>query len=152
MTKTSEPKKRLDIRIAADLRDGLDLQAKQSGKSLTAVVEDMLAADLARRQGEIVESGTLPTIRAAVREEVGMQIAELYGKLADDLMKRMSRADNRLAAIGAKGARSAGIAWRLVYALLVSHKSERYAKDAYEDAKVKAGKELAQREENIPGT
>jgi len=144
-----EPRKRLDIRIAAELRDALDRQADESGQMLTAIVERYIVDGMARDQGQLVESSTLPAIRAAVREEVARQMSELYQQLADDLAARMKRADNRLAAISAKGARSAGIAWRLVYALL--HKQwPQFARDAFEDAKKKAGEELAQRGD-IPG-
>ncbi|MGH2478033.1 MAG: hypothetical protein ACRDHW_00030 [Ktedonobacteraceae bacterium] len=146
------PRKRLDIRIAAELREALDQQADQSGQMLTAIVERYIVDGMARDNGELVESSTLPAIRAAVREEVAKQFTELYSKLADDLNARLKRADNRLAAIGAKGARSAGIAWRLAFNVLLEQTTAQHAREVYEDAKAKAGKELAQREENIPGT
>lgn len=36
-------KKRLDLRIEGDLRDGIDLESKRTGKSLTAIVEGYIA-------------------------------------------------------------------------------------------------------------
>lgn len=146
------PRKRLDIRIAAELREALDRQADESGQMLTAIVERYIVDGMARDQGELVESSTLPAIRSAVREEVARQMSELYAKLADDLAARMKRADNRLASLGAKGARSAGIAMRLVYSLLAKQSTPEFAREAYEDAKAIVGKALASREEQIPGT
>ena len=56
-------KKRLDIRIAEDLRDGIDLVASRDGHSLTAIVERYVRDGLARDNGQLVEQSTLPLIR-----------------------------------------------------------------------------------------
>src|SRR5690242_7178011 len=115
-------KKRLDIRIAEELRDGVDLVAQRNGQNLTTVVERYVRDGLARDNGMLVEESSLPEIRAAVQEEVGKTMAELYQKLSDDLKSHLKetarRSDNRLAALIVKAARSAGIGQRMIYALV----------------------------------
>src|ERR1043166_7394175 len=63
-------KKRLDIRIEEDLRDGVERLSQQNGQTLTAVVERYVRDGLARDNGELVEQQSLPEIRKGVREEV----------------------------------------------------------------------------------
>jgi hypothetical protein len=135
-------KKRLDIRIESALRDGLDQCAEQSGAMLTTIVERYLQEGLARDAGQLVEIQSLPEIRAIVRDETSRTISQLYEQLSADLAKNAKRDTERLAKMSANGWRDAGIAWRLLYALISKVVSAEYARQAYEDAKAKAGKAM----------
>jgi hypothetical protein len=140
-------KKQLHMRIAEHLRAGLDLRVEQSGKPLTAIVERYLAEGLARDAGIVIEIQSLPEIRAAVREETSRAIGQLYQQLSADLAKASKRDTERLAKLGAHGWRDAGIAWRLLYALISHLVSKDAAREWFEDAKAKAGKALKAGEE-----
>jgi hypothetical protein len=135
-------KKRLDVRIEEELRDGLDQRAEQSSQQLTAIVERYITEGLARDAGKLVEIQSLPEIRAAVRDETTRAIGQLYQQLVADLAKANKRDTERLAKMGSNTWRDAGIAWRLLYALLSHMVGGDKARDWYEDAKAKAGKAL----------
>jgi outer membrane PBP1 activator LpoA protein len=139
-------KKRLDIRIAEELRDGIDLVASRDGHTLTTVVERYIEKGLARDNGELIEQSSLPAIRAAVREEVAKAMTELYQQLSADLQKSAKRSDDRLAALIIKAARSAGIAQRMLLSLAGKVLGQDAAMRAYEDAREKAGKDIAKPE------
>jgi hypothetical protein len=136
-------KKRLDIRIEEDLRDGVELLSRQNGQTLTAVVERYVRDGLARDNGELVEQQSLPEIRKAVREEVGKAIQELRGDLLVDLQKSVKRGDDRLAGLILKGVRYAGIGQRMIYSLIAKTSGAEFAARAYDDAKEKTGKDIA---------
>src|SRR5436190_13912065 len=110
-------KKQIGLRVEAHLKDGLNDQAGRSNKPATALLEEYIAAGLARDNGELIEQNSLPAIRAAVREEVGKAMQELYQQFSDDLQKSARRSDDRLAALIVKAARSAGIAQRMLFSL-----------------------------------
>src|SRR5512140_2775195 len=97
-------KKQLGLRVEKQLKDELDDRTERTGRPVTAILEEYIAAGLARDNGELVEQQSLPEIRKAVRDEVHQAIQELRGDL--------------LAGLIVKGIRNAGIAQRMVYALL----------------------------------
>jgi hypothetical protein len=140
-------KKQLGLRVEAHLKDGLADQAGRSGKAATTLLEEYIAAGLARDNGELIEQNSLPAIRAAVREEVGKAMQELYQQLSADLQKSARRSDDRLAALIVKAARSAGIGQRMIYALIAKVVNPNYAAQAYEDAKERTGKDIARPDE-----
>jgi len=140
-------KKRLDIRIESDLRDGLDHRVLQTGRQLTAIVEQYIKDGLARDAGQLVEIQSLPEIRATVREETSRAIGQLYQQLSTDLAKSAKKSDDRLAKLSANSVRNGGIAWRMLYALIHKLVSAEYAKTVYDDAKEKAGKALRNEDE-----
>lgn len=144
-------KKQLGLRVEDHLKDGLDAQSERTGRSTTAILEEYIAAGLARDSGELVEQHSLPAIRAAVREEVARAMQELYdrlyGQLSADLQKSARRSDDRLAALIVKAARYAGIGQRMLYAYLSKTVNPQYAERAYEDAKEKTGKDIARPDE-----
>lgn len=135
-------KKRLDVRVEAELRDGLDQRAEQTGQQLTAIVECYITEGLARDAGQRVEIQSLPEIRAAVRDETTRVMSQLYEQLSTDLAKASKRDTERLAKMSANTWRDAGIAWRMLYALVSHLAGADKARDWYEDAKAKAGRAL----------
>jgi len=139
-------KKRLDIRIAEELRDGIDLAAAREGHTITTIVEQYIEKGLARDNGELIEESSLPAIRAAVREEVGKAMTELYEKLSTDLQKSVKRSDDRLSALITKAARGGGISWRIVYSLAAKLVNQDFAAKVLDDAREKAGKDIAKPE------
>ena len=140
-------KHRLEIRIDADIRAGLDIEVRRSGKSLTAVVEEYISQGLARSQGKMIEVESLPEIRAAVRDETSRVIGQLYQQLSTDLAKSAKKSDDRLAKLSANSVRNGGIAWRMIYSLIHKLVSPEYAQTVYNDAKEKAGKALRNEDE-----
>jgi hypothetical protein len=140
-------KKQLGLRIDAKLKDALDERAQRTGTPATAILETYIAAGLARDNGELIEQSSLPAIRVAVREEVAKAIADLRQQLSADLAKSARRSDDRLAALIVKSARYAGIAQRMLYALVSKTAGQQFASAAYEDAREKTGKDLARPDE-----
>jgi hypothetical protein len=71
---------------------------------------------------------------------------ELYQQLSADLQKSARRSDDRLSALIVKAARSAGIAQRMLLSLAGKLVSQDFATRVYEDAREKAGKDIARPE------
>jgi hypothetical protein len=144
------PKERFDIRISPDLRRKLDVQAERSG-GITALAERYFTEGLARDSGELVEQSSLPAIREAVRSEFNACMDQLYERLRADLQQATRKSDDRLAAIGVKGARSAGIAQRMLFSLAAKLVSYDFAMKTWESAKEQTGKALVKPEEKAEG-
>jgi hypothetical protein len=135
-------KKRLDIRLESELRDGLDQRVQQSGDLLTTLVERYIAEGLARDAGQLIEVQSLPEIRAIVQQETTRAIEQLYEQLSTNLVRAAKRDTERLAKLSANGWRDSGIAWRLLYALASHTVGNTKVREWYEDAKAKAGKAI----------
>lgn len=113
---------------------------------------------LSIKKGEIIEQQSLPVIRDIVQSEVRKALAQLRTDLREDMrleftneMKALARAsDNRLAALLVRAIRDSNVARRLIYANLARSHGPDFANRAYEDAKQKAGKDLARRDEMEP--
>ncbi len=140
-------KERLDIRISAQLRHQLDARVEQSGTSITKLTERYLTEGVARDNGEVVEQSSLPAIREAVRSEFTACMDQLYERLSRDLQQSARKSDDRLAALSVKGARSAGIAQRMVFSLASKLVSYDFAMKIWESAKEQTGKALVKPEE-----
>ena len=147
MEKEQNMKKRLDIRIAEELRDEVDLVSTRNGQTVTAVVERYVRDGLAHENGELIEQSSLPAIRQTVREEVGKAMQELYQQLSTDLQKAVQRGDNRLAALIVRSARYAGIGQNLVYSLMMKTVGQDFASMSFVAAKEQIGKEIARPDE-----
>src|SRR5205809_512775 len=89
-----------------------------------------------------------PTCKSfySVREKVSKVMQELYQQLSADLQKSARRSDDRLSALIVKAARSAGIAQRMLLSLAGKLVTPDFATRAYEDAREKAGKDIAKPE------
>ena len=140
-------KERLDIRISAQLRHQLDARVEQSGTSITKLTDRYLTEGVARDNGEVVEQSSLPAIREAVRSEFTACMDQLYERLSRDLQQSARKSDDRLAAISVKGARSAGIAQRMLFSLASKLVSYDFAMKIWESAKEQTGKTLVKPEE-----
>ena len=119
-------------------------------KPATTLLEEYIAAGLARDNGELIEQNSLPAIRAAVREEVSQAMTELYQQLSADLQRSAKKSDDRLAALIVKAARSAGIAQRMVFSLSSKLVSNEFALKIWDSAKEQTGKALVKPEESSP--
>src|SRR5215472_14006204 len=144
------PKKQIGLRVEAHFKDRLSDQAEQSNKPATTLLEEYIAAGLARDNGELIEQNSLPAIRAAVREEVSQAMTELYQQLSADLQRSAKKSDDRLAALIVKAARSAGIAQRMVFSLSSKLVSNEFALKIWDSAKEQTGKALVKPEESSP--
>jgi CRP-like cAMP-binding protein len=143
-------KKQVGLRVEGRLKDGLQDQAKRSGKPETTLLEEYIAAGLARDNGELVEQNSLPAIRVAVKEEVAKAMQELYQQLSTDLQKSARRSDDRLAALIVKAARYSGIGQRMLYSLMAKTVNPDFAAKMFETAKEQTGKDIARPDETKP--
>jgi len=116
----------------------------------TSILEDYMAAGLARDNGELIEQNSLPAIRAAIREEVAKAMQDLYQQLSVDLQKSARRSDDRLAALIVKAARYSGIGQRMLYSLTAKMVTQDFAAKMYEAAKEQTGKDIARPDETKP--
>lgn len=144
---------RLDAWIPEDLKTYLAERARREDRKMNQVLADILTAERAREQGAIVEQQSLPIIREIVSSELRKQLAQQRTDVQQDMaleftneMKSMQRAsDNRLAALIVRACRDSSICRRLAYSMLSKSHGPKFAMEVYEDARTKAGKELAQR-------
>ncbi|MBA2393055.1 MAG: hypothetical protein H0V70_09955 [Ktedonobacteraceae bacterium] len=113
----------------------------------TSILENYIAAGLARDSGELIEQNSLPAIRQAIREEVAKAMQELYQQLSTDLQKSARRSDDRLAALIVKAARYSGIGQRMLYSLMAKTVNPDFAAKMFETAKEQTGKDIARPEE-----
>jgi CRP-like cAMP-binding protein len=143
-------KKQIGLRVEARLKDGLAERAERTGLPETSILEDYMAAGLARDNGELIEQNSLPAIRQAVREEVAKAMQDLYQQLSVDLQKSARRSDDRLAALIVKAARYSGIGQRMLYSLTAKMVTQDFAAKMYEAAKEQTGKDIARPDETKP--
>ncbi len=128
--------------------------AKDEG-SQNAVVERLIRDEAARKGGAIIEQQSLPVIYDIVQSELRKALAQQRIDLREEMqqeftneIKPLHRAsDNRLAALLVRVQRDSNIARRLIYANLARSYGPDFAKLAYEDARERAGKEMARRDE-----
>jgi predicted transcriptional regulator len=143
--------KQLNVWIRSDLRDAIREVAEQRGRTMTTVVEELLAQGIARLRGEVIEQQSLPVVREAIQREVERANAQLAQTLREwlsteflnELTAREKKGDDRLAALVVRAIREGGLARRLLYPLLARLISESFAATAYQDAVEKTGKDLA---------
>ena len=140
-------KKQLGLRVEGHLKDGLSDQARRTGISETKILEEYIAAGLARDSGELIEQNSLPAIREAVRqtvkEEVNRAFSELYTQLSADLQKSARRSDDRLASLIVKAARYSGIGQRMLYSFMAKMVNPDFAAKMFEAAREQVGKDIA---------
>jgi len=141
-------KTQLNLWVRQDLKDSLAELATQQEQTSASLAAALLEQGIARLRGEIVEQQALPIIREIVATELRKTKAELRQDFHDDLRTELKehaqRSDNRLAALIVRAIRESGIAWRLVYSLMARQTSTGITREAYEDAKAKAGASLKQ--------
>jgi len=122
---------------------------------MNVIADELLALGIATKRGEVIEQQSLPVIRDIVQTELRKTLAQQRSDLREDMgleftnkLKALQRAsDNRLAALMVRALRDSNIARRLIYAMLARTHGPDFALRAYEDAKEKAGKEIARRDE-----
>jgi flagellar biosynthesis/type III secretory pathway protein FliH len=140
-------KKRLDVRVEAEIRDGVELEAQRTGHSLSAIVERYVRDGLAKDHGELIEANSLPEVRAAVREEVAKSMSEAYLQLERNLDRMTHRNDERLVKLILRAARYAGHSQHMVHAFLAKQFGRELADRILVAAKEVVGKEIAHRGE-----
>jgi hypothetical protein len=138
-------KERLFFRIPATLKHQLDDRVARGDTNMTQLMERYITEGLARDAGELIEQSSLPAVSQAVRIELSKSLGDLYDRLSADLQRSARKSDDRLAALIVKSARSAGIAWRMAFAILTKTAGHDAAIKAYDDAKERTGKDLAAR-------
>jgi hypothetical protein len=146
-------KKRLDVHVDEERYDYIKEMSEKSGIPMNVITDELLAIGIAVKRGEVIEQQSLPIIREIVSSELRRTTAQLREAIREDMQleftdefKALTRqSDNRLAAIMMRIARDSNIARRLVYSVLAKAHGPDFALLAYEDAREKAGKELANR-------
>ncbi len=140
------PKKRLELRIEPELRDGLDVETARTGTPLTTLVERYIRDGLARDHGQLIETDSLPEIRAAVREETARAIGAAYQQLETGLDRMTHRNDERLVKLIVNAARYAGHGQHMVHSLIAKQYGRDLADRILEAAREVVGKEIARRD------
>ena len=138
-------KKRLDVWIPSDIRDYITQEAQATGKPLNMITSELLTHAIAARRGEILESQALPLIRHIVQSEVTQALMRAQEPLLAEMKAQDRRSADRLAALIVQAARSAIITRRLAFTLLAKAYGQAYAQQVYDDARERAGQELAGR-------
>jgi hypothetical protein len=144
------PDKQLNVWIPEELKTYLSERANQEGRGMNMLVADLIRRDMARRTGKAVEQQSLPAIQEIVRAEIRQAAAQLRHDLREDIKldavdvihDQLRRGFDRLAALCVHAIRSAGICFRLVYALLAKAYGPSFAREALEDAREKVHREL----------
>ncbi len=148
-------RKRLDVHIEAERYDYIKEASERIGLPMNVITDELLALGIATKRGEVIEQQSLPVIRDIVQTELRKALAQQRSDLREDMSleftnewKALQRAsDNRLAALMVRGLRDSNVARRLIYAMLARSHGPDFASRAYEDAKEKAGKEIARKDE-----
>lgn len=143
----------LNVWISVEAKQYLDERYEREGRHLNEQIEDYIRQHMAVHRGEIVEQQSLPVIHEIVDTTLRKYTAQLRADLREDLrfdvlepMKTVSRnSDDRLASLIVRAVRDAGIIRRLLYALVAKTFGAEFAQEAHENAKGRAGKELASR-------
>jgi hypothetical protein len=143
----------LNVWIPKDLKDYLADRAKRDNKQgMNIVIADLIRQERAREQGEVVEQQSLPVLQEMIRQEVRQALAEHRREIRADLVLELDeqrdylrRGFDRLASLMVHAIRNAGIGRRLTYAILSTAQGSDFAQKAFEDAKGKVQRELAQK-------
>jgi hypothetical protein len=145
-------RKRLDVMISTELYDYIKEQSEKTGTPMNALTDELLAQAIATKRGEVIEQQSLPVIREIVQSELRKALAQHRTDFLEALMLEIKNAlaatANRLAALLVMTARDSIIARRLLYTLLSRAYGADFAMQAYEDSRVKAGKEMSNRRTN----
>lgn len=136
-------KKRLDVWIQSNLRDYIAEEAQTTGKPQNMITNELLAHAIAARRGEIMESQALPLIRQIIQNEVNQALVRWQVSLVAEIKAEDRRGTDRLATLIVQAVRSASIARRLAFTLLSKAYGQLYAQQVYDDARERAGQELA---------
>jgi gamma-glutamylcysteine synthetase len=146
-------KVQLNVWISKEAKCHLDECYQREGRHYTEQIEDYIRHDIAVHRGEIVEQQSLPVISELVDTTLRKYTAQLRTDLREDMQLEIVDAvqtiirnsDNRLAGLIVRAVRDAGIIRRFLYALVAKQFGAAFAKEAHDDAKEKAGQELAAR-------
>ncbi len=148
-------KDRLNIYLDPDISAAVRALAGNEELKISRVAEELITLGLSIKKGEVVEQQSLPIIHdiveAALRKALAQQRADIQQDMQLEFtneIKSLHRvSDNRFAALLVRAQRDSNIARRLIYAHLARAYGPDYARLTYEDAKEKAGKEMARRDE-----
>lgn len=143
----------LNVWISVESKNYLDERYKREGRHRNEQIEEFIRHDMAVRNGEIIEQHALPVISEIVEAKLQKHLAHFRTDLRQDMqfellepVKTVIRSsDNRLAGLIVRAVRDAGIIRRFLYALVAKQFGAAFAKEAHDDAKEKAGQELAAR-------
>jgi len=144
---------RLNIWISEEAKDYLEQRKNQENKpGMNVIVEELVRADMARRQGSIIEQQSLPAITETVRAEVRLATADLRRELRQDReLESIAERDflrkhfDRVAGLVVHSIRNSGIGRRLIYSMLAKAYGVEFALEVFQDAKEKTKVELLPR-------
>ncbi len=141
------PEQQLNVWIPDEYKQALTQRAKREGRSVKAVIEDLIEQDLARQQGDLLEQQSLPLIREIVSIEVKRAIAQLRRDLLEDIKREIldvvQNNNTRLSKLVTRTVRDSGVIRRLLYALVAKTLGTTFAAKAYQDAMDNTVKELS---------
>ena len=150
---SSNGKYQLNVWISEQADAYLTQCYERDGRHRNEIIERLIQQDIAVHAGERVERQSLPVINESIDTALRKYTAQLRTDLREDMqleiveaVRTISRAsDNRLAGLIVRTMRDAGIIRRMLFAFVAKRFGTEFATEAYEDAKAKAGAELAAR-------
>ncbi len=144
-----EETKQLNVWLPVELRDYVAQRAEDEKRGMNLIIADLIRQDMVQRQSDLVQGNTLALVREMLTEEMQKAHTQLRRSLRDDREAEaeeardwMKKQVDRLAGLSVMAIRNAGIARRLVYAVLSKAHGPTFAKAVYDDAVEKAKKEL----------
>ncbi len=151
--RSANGKEQLNVWISVEGHHYLNERAEREDRHLNELIEEFIRRDMAVHSGEIIEQHALPVISEIVEAKLQKHLAHFRIDLRQDMqfeilepVKTVIRSsDNRLAGLIVRAVRDAGIIRRFLYALVAKQFGAAFAKEAHDDAKEKAGQELAVR-------
>jgi hypothetical protein len=145
----AENEKQLNVWLPEELRTYIAQRAKQEKRGRNQIIADLIRQDMAQRSGQFVEHNSLMVMREMVAAELRQAHAQLRHDLREDREhEEESRREwvrkqvDRLAGLMVMAIRNSGIGRRLSYALLSKAHGAEFAKAIYDDARIKANREL----------
>ena len=143
-----EPKQ-LNVWIDEDLREYVQQCAEEERCGMNRIVERLIQKDKAERSGLLAEASTLDVVRGIIASEVQKANAQLRLELREDreyadesLREWLKKQTDRLGGLVVMAVRHASMGRRLTYSFLSKTHGTTFAKEAYENARVKVREEL----------
>lgn len=149
------PNVQLNVWIDKKYKDQLEQWKQDENKpGMNIIVEELIEAEIARRNGEIIEQNSLPAIQEIVRGEIQKAAAQLRRDLRQDReIEQTAQRDylrkgfDRIAGLVIHAIRNSGFAQRFGYATLAKAYGPSFAMGIYEDSKERIERQLSPRKE-----
>jgi hypothetical protein len=147
-------KKRLDVDLPAETRDGLAVEAHVQRTTITALATTYIQAGLSREQESRLELQSFPLLREAVqvemrriqaemRQEIQTELARWTEVVRSEIRRLVAQSSSRQAALAVKSLRESETTRRMLVLLAEHLLSLAESQELYEQATSATNKHLA---------